>query len=94
MATQLEKLRYVIFALQTSRKNVISENISRFNDCKLTNAKLYLNSECYPYDDLNLDFDKNRCDSVRSYMRVSATTDTSISSRVSLLQLFYVMARS
>ena len=39
----------------------MSEDISRFDDCKLTNAKLYLNSECYSYDDLNLDFDKNRC---------------------------------
>ena len=39
----------------------MSEDVSRFDDCKLTNAKLYLNSECYPYDDLNLDFDKNRC---------------------------------
>ena len=39
----------------------MSENISRFDDYKLTNAKLYLNSECYPYDNLNLDFDKNRC---------------------------------
>ena len=39
----------------------MSEDISRFDDCKLTNAKLYLNSECYPYDDLNLDFDQNRC---------------------------------
>jgi len=29
--------------------------ISRFDDCKLTNAKLYLNSKCYPYNDLNLD---------------------------------------
>jgi len=37
----------------------MSEDISRFDDCKLTNAKLYLNSECYPYVDLNLDFDKN-----------------------------------
>ena len=37
-------------------KNVMSEDINRFDDCKLTNAKLYLNSECYPYDDLNLDF--------------------------------------
>ena len=33
--------------------------VSRFY-CQLTNAKLYLNSECYPYNDLNLDFDKNR----------------------------------
>ncbi|XP_012058564.1 PREDICTED: uncharacterized protein LOC105621714 [Atta cephalotes] len=60
-ATQLEKPRYVIFAMQIGRKNVMSEDISRFDDCKLTNAKLYLNSEYYPYDDLNLDFDKNRC---------------------------------
>jgi len=39
----------------------MSEDISRFDDCKLTNAKLYLNSECQPYDNLNLDFDENRC---------------------------------
>jgi len=43
----------------------MSEDISRFDDCKLTIAKLYLNSKCYPYDYLNLEFDKNRCDSVR-----------------------------
>ncbi|XP_070167775.1 uncharacterized protein [Polyergus mexicanus] len=59
-ATQLEKPRYVVFVLQTGRKNVMSEDTSRFDDCKLTNVKLYLNSECYPYDDMNLDFDKNR----------------------------------
>ncbi|KYN20094.1 hypothetical protein ALC57_07562 [Trachymyrmex cornetzi] len=60
-ATQLEKPRYVIFALQIGRKNIMSEDVSRFDDCKLTNTKLYLNSECYQYDDLNLDFEKNRC---------------------------------
>ncbi|KAL6268144.1 hypothetical protein P5V15_001236 [Pogonomyrmex californicus] len=59
-ATQLEKPRYVIFALQIGRKNVMAEDTSRFNDCNLTNVKLYLNSECYPYHDINLDFDKNR----------------------------------
>ncbi|KMQ91627.1 hypothetical protein RF55_8482 [Lasius niger] len=58
--TQLEKPRYVVFALQTGRKNVMSEDTSRFDGCKLTNVKLYLNLECYPYDDMNLDFDKNR----------------------------------
>jgi len=30
------------------------------DNCKLTNVKLYLNSEFFPYDDLNLDFDKHR----------------------------------
>jgi len=59
-ATQLEKPRYVIFALQTGRKNIMSKESAIFDDCKLTNVKLYLNSEYYPYDDLNLDFDKNR----------------------------------
>jgi len=29
-----------------------------FDYCKLINAKLYLNFEFYPYDDLNPDFDK------------------------------------
>jgi len=59
-ATQLEKPRYVIFALQVGRKNIMSESMSRFDHCGLNNVKLYLNSECYPYDDMNLDFDKNR----------------------------------
>ncbi|XP_036140658.1 uncharacterized protein LOC118647460 [Monomorium pharaonis] len=59
-ATQLEKPRYVIFALQAGRKNVMLDDASRFDHCKLMNVKLYLNSECYPYDDMNLDFDRNR----------------------------------
>ncbi|XP_053990480.1 uncharacterized protein LOC128882777 [Hylaeus volcanicus] len=59
-AIQLEKPRYVIFALQTGRKNIMSEDASNFDACKLTNVQLYLNSDFYPYDDLNLDFDRNR----------------------------------
>jgi len=59
IATQLEKARCVIFALQTRRKNM-SRDVSVFDDCNLTNVKLYLNSEFYPYDDLNVDFGKNR----------------------------------
>ncbi|XP_025265536.1 uncharacterized protein LOC112638287 [Camponotus floridanus] len=59
-ATQLEKPRYVIFALQTGRKNVLSQDASKFDACNRTNVKLYLNSDFYPYDDMNLDFDKNK----------------------------------
>ncbi|XP_053971113.1 uncharacterized protein LOC128872432 [Hylaeus volcanicus] len=58
-ATQLEKPRYVIFALQTGQKNIMSEDASNFDACKLTNVKHYLNSDFYPYDDLNLDFDRD-----------------------------------
>ncbi|XP_018400776.1 PREDICTED: uncharacterized protein LOC108778169 [Cyphomyrmex costatus] len=59
-ATQLEKPRYVIFALQTNKKNNMSVHKTFLDNCKLTNVKLYLNSEFFPYDDLNLNFDKNR----------------------------------
>jgi len=59
-AAQLEKPRYVIFALQTARRNLVSTNASIFDNCDLMNVKLYLNSEFYPYDDMNLDFKKNR----------------------------------
>ena len=59
-ATQLEKPRYVIFALQHNRKNIPKADSAKFDDCTLTNVKLYLNSEFYPYDDMNLDFKKNR----------------------------------
>lgn len=59
-AAQMEKPRYVIFALQTNRKNDLKENATRFDHCTLSNIKLYLNSEIYPYDDLNIDFEKGK----------------------------------
>ncbi|KAL6416448.1 hypothetical protein ACFW04_013464 [Cataglyphis niger] len=59
-ATQLEKPRYVIFALQSGRKNVLPQVPSIFDNCKLTNVKLYLNSDFYLYDDMNLNFEKNK----------------------------------
>jgi len=42
MATQLEKLQYVIFNLQISRRNIMSRDVSVFDDCNLNNVKLYL----------------------------------------------------
>jgi len=59
---RFEKPLYVIFALQTGRKNVMSQDIRVFDNCNLSNMKVYLNLEFYfifyPYDDLNLDFGK------------------------------------
>ncbi|XP_071576357.1 uncharacterized protein [Temnothorax nylanderi] len=59
-APQLEKPRYVIFALQTGRRNEFTEDSSRFDHCALANVKLYLNSEFYPYDDVNADFESDK----------------------------------
>ncbi|KYQ47518.1 hypothetical protein ALC60_13459 [Trachymyrmex zeteki] len=39
---------------------IMSQDASLFDDYNLSNVKLYLNSEFYPYDDLNLDFGKRR----------------------------------
>lgn len=58
-ASQVEKPRYVIVAFQTNRKNNTEKNAAHFDHCKLTNLKLHLNSNSYPYDDLKLDIDNN-----------------------------------
>lgn len=49
--------RFLIFTLSTDRKNNISKNMSVFDHGNLSNFKLYLNSDAYPYDNLNLNFD-------------------------------------
>lgn len=56
---QLEKPRYVIIGFQTDRKNQNAKNMTEFDHCNMTNVKLFLNSECYPYDNLNLNYKKN-----------------------------------
>lgn len=58
-STQTEKPRYVIVAFQTNRKNEFTATAPKFDHCKLRNIKLFLNSEFYPYDALNLDFASN-----------------------------------
>ena len=58
-ASKLEKPRYVIIGLQKNRKNNIEVDASFFQHCKITNIKVMLNSVVYPYDNLNLNFDKN-----------------------------------
>lgn len=50
-SSQLEKPRYVILAFQTGR-NSLSTNSSTFDKCSVTDVKLFLNSQYYPYDNL------------------------------------------
>lgn len=58
--TQLEKPRFVIVGFQTARKNSTSHDASIFDHCDVVDAKLYLNEEVYPYDNLNISFTDNR----------------------------------
>lgn len=59
-ATQLEKPRYVILAFQNDRKNRTAKDCSLFDHCNITDVKLFLNSQSYPYGNLNLDIAKNQ----------------------------------
>lgn len=54
--SKVNKPRYVIVAFQTNRNNIVGSNASEFDHCNITNLKLYLNNERFPYDDFNLNF--------------------------------------
>lgn len=58
-SSYIEKPRMIIFALQTNRKNTLNRDTSLFDSCSLRNVKVYLNAETYPYDNLNIDWEKN-----------------------------------
>lgn len=55
-SSQLEKPRYIVLAFQTDRKNELSKNMSEFDSCGLSNVKVYLNSQYFPYDNINGDW--------------------------------------
>lgn len=58
--SQLEKPRFIILGFQTSRNNDETKNKSVFDHCNLRDVKLHLGSTMYPYDNLHVDFKKNR----------------------------------
>ncbi|XP_050546072.1 uncharacterized protein LOC126908204 [Daktulosphaira vitifoliae] len=55
----LEKPRYVIIGFQTDRKNTGSKSMAVFDHCNLTNLKVYLNTQVYPYEDFRADYPNN-----------------------------------
>jgi hypothetical protein len=55
-ASNLRRPRYVILGLQTNRNNQIANNKAIFDHCNITEAKVYLNSECYPKESMQLNF--------------------------------------
>lgn len=53
--TQMSKPRFVFVVFQTN-KQIVSANSSTFDHCNISDVKLYMNSEYYPYDNYNSDF--------------------------------------
>ncbi|XP_046472601.1 uncharacterized protein [Neodiprion pinetum] len=60
ISTQLEEPRYVLLGFQTARRNDLQKNASEFDHCRIRDVKLFLNSQCYPYGNLNLDISNNQ----------------------------------
>lgn len=59
-SSQLNTPRFVIIAFQSNRNNSIAADKSRFDHCQLSDLKVYLNSESFPYESLNLNFNNNQ----------------------------------
>lgn len=59
-SSQIEKPRYVIIGLQTNRKNNASSDMSLFDHCHIRDVRVYLNSNYFPYENLNVNFANSR----------------------------------
>ena len=55
-----EKPLYVIVGFQTDRKFQHNKDASEFDHCNLRNMRLYLNGTSYPYENMDIDFSKNK----------------------------------
>lgn len=56
-STSLERPRFVILAFQTQRRDDVSKDVDYFDHCDMRNIKIYLNSNVYPYNNLNLNIE-------------------------------------
>ncbi|KAK9707751.1 hypothetical protein QE152_g27656 [Popillia japonica] len=59
-STNLEKPRYVIVAFQTARKDSVTADASTFDHASITNLKLHLNADSFPYDNMNFQINENK----------------------------------
>lgn len=59
-STQLNTPRYIILGFQTDRNNKIAKNKSHFDHCQFNDIKVYLNSESYPYENLDINFESDQ----------------------------------
>ena len=58
-STDLEKPRHLILAFQKNRKFNRQIDSTRFDNSNISTVKLYLNSDIYPYETLNIDWANN-----------------------------------
>ncbi|XP_050518607.1 uncharacterized protein LOC126892847 [Diabrotica virgifera virgifera] len=81
--TKLESLRNIVVAFHDGRKGKMLKDMSKFDHCNLRNIRMFLNSERYPYQNLNLDFVSNR---FATFYEMFANFQESYYSRTPLLE--------
>ncbi|XP_055309123.1 uncharacterized protein LOC129573012 [Sitodiplosis mosellana] len=71
--TQISKPRYVFVVFQTVRQ-IVSANSAAYDNCNISDVKLYLNSEYYPYDNYNSDFNSgNYQELYHSFLQIQSS---------------------
>lgn len=51
--------RFIVIGFQTDR-NKINADKSHFDHCNISDIKVFLNSDCFPYESINTDFENNK----------------------------------
>lgn len=59
-ASRLESPSHLVLSLSKDKRGKIKENMSKFDHCSITNVRVFLNSDRYPYHDLYLNFEENK----------------------------------
>lgn len=59
-SSQLNTPRYIILGFQTGRNSTVGKDKSKFDHVKFNDIKVYLNSECYPYESLDINFESKQ----------------------------------
>lgn len=71
---QLHRPRFVFVAFQTNKNQIPIENASHFDHCDISEVKLFLNSECFPYDNYNSDFtNTNYAEAMLALLRIQSS---------------------
>lgn len=73
-SSHLNRPRFVILGFQTNRNNNARANAAVFDHCDVSDVKLHLNSESYPYENMNLNFEANNY--LQAYMNFAKFQDS------------------
>lgn len=68
-STQIEKPRFIIFGLQTDRKNKIEKDSSMFDHNDLGSVRAYLNSNPYPSEEVRFNFQESFSQVYDAYLK-------------------------